>query len=150
MPIAMEIAMSSRRSLVIFCIVECLHVCGSRSHSSMDCFSRVAYQFTHLLGFFAHTCYIADLFASWWVWHRSLFLYCWVLCQMIAYKPDHQGSLCDIIKVLCAFNICFIILYLSLCQQMWEVGTKLCALSLLTICWWEACSVVQLLFIFSR
>ena len=26
--------MSSRRSLVIFCVVECLHVCGSGSHSS--------------------------------------------------------------------------------------------------------------------
>ena len=26
---------------------------------------------------------------------------------MIAYKPDHQGSLRDIIMVLCAFNIFF-------------------------------------------
>ena len=127
----MEIAMSSRQSLVIFCVGECLGVALTAPMWLVDCFSRVAYQFMHLLGFFAHSCYIiiADLFANWWVWHRSLFLYCWVFCRMIAYKPDHQGSLRDIIEVLCAFNIFFIILYLSLCQQVWEVGTKLCALS---------------------
>ena len=57
-----------RRSLVIFRVVECLHVCGSGSHRSnvwlMDCFCWAAYQFTHPLGFFAHSYCIADLLAN--------------------------------------------------------------------------------------
>ena len=78
--------------------------CFCRVAYQVDCFSRVAYQFTHL-------CKLVGV-------AQITLLYCWVFCRMIAYKPDHQGSLRDIIKVLCAFNICFIILYLSLCQQV--------------------------------
>jgi len=74
---AMFLLTICRQSLVSFRIEECLHICGSGSHSSY-----VASELFLQDSLSVHA-YIADLLANWWMWHRSLFLYYWVFCQMI-------------------------------------------------------------------